>query len=129
MPIRWRLTLFIALVIGAILIVLGLALYFLSRSALLANVEDTTRSRAISAANTIESGELLSGDDVEQLTLDGVSVIVRDGSGEAIQTANFPASGEGKDPVWREAVRSGQATSGTAVLAGDDPYLRLRRTG
>ena len=61
MPIRWRLTLFIALVIGAILIVLGFALYFLSRSALLANVEDTTRSRAISAANTIESGELLSG--------------------------------------------------------------------
>jgi two-component system OmpR family sensor kinase len=121
LPIRWRLTLFIALVIGAILIVLGFALYFLSRSALLANVEDTTRSRAISAANTIESGELLSGDDVEQLTLDGVSVIVRDGSGEAIQTANFPASGEAKDPVWREAVRSGKATSGTAVLAGDDP--------
>ena len=122
MPIRWRLTLFIALVIGAILIVLGLALYFLSRSALLANVEDTTQSRAISAADTIESGELLSGDEAEQLTLDGVSVIVRDGSGEAIQTANFPAEGGASDAVWREAVRSGKAVSGTAVLAGDDPY-------
>jgi two-component system, OmpR family, sensor kinase len=122
LPIRWRLTLYIALVIGAILVVLGLALYFLSRSALLANVEDTTQSRAVSAARTVESGELLSGDDVEQLTLDGVSVIVRDGSGEAIQKANFPASGEANDPVWREAVRSGKAASGTAVLSGDDPY-------
>jgi two-component system, OmpR family, sensor kinase len=122
LPIRWRLTLFIALVIGAILLVLGLALYLLSRSALLANVEDTTRSRAISAADTIESGELLSGDEAEQLTLDGVSVIVRDGSGEAIQAANFPAEGGARDGVWREAVRSGKAVSGTAVLAGDDPY-------
>ncbi len=36
MPIRWRLTLFIALAIGAILLVLCLSLYLLSRSALLA---------------------------------------------------------------------------------------------
>jgi two-component system OmpR family sensor kinase len=122
LPIRWRLTLFIALVIGAILLVLGLALYFLSRSALLANVEDTTRSRAISAADTIESGELLSGDDVEQLTLDGVSVIVRDGSGDVLQTANFPAEGGARDAVWRKALGSGEAVSGTAVLSGDDPY-------
>jgi len=122
LPIRWRLTLFIALVIGAILLVLGLALYFLSRSALLANVEDTTRSRAISAADTIESGERLSGDDVEQLTLDGVSVIVRDGSGDILQTANFPAEGGASDPVWRQALGSVEAASGTAVLSGDDPY-------
>jgi len=60
LPIRWRLTLFIALVIGAILLALGLALYFMSRIALLAGVEDTARSRAISAAGTIESGEDLS---------------------------------------------------------------------
>jgi two-component system, OmpR family, sensor kinase len=122
LPIRWRLTLYIALVIGAILLVLGLSLFFLLRDALLSNVEDTTRSRAISAADTIESGELLSGDDVEQLTLDGVSVIVRDGSGDVLQTANFPAEGGASDGVWREAVRSGEAASGTAVLAGDDPY-------
>jgi two-component system, OmpR family, sensor kinase len=122
LPIRWRLTLFIALVIGAILLVLGLALYFLSRSALLANVEDTTRSRAISAADTIESGEPLSDDDVEQLTLDGVSVIVRDGSGDILQTANFPTEGGANDPVWRKALGSGETVSGTAVLSGDDPY-------
>jgi hypothetical protein len=69
LPIRWRLTLFIALAIGAILLVLGLSLYLLSRSALLANIEDTARSRAISAAETVESGEGLGDEYVEQLTL------------------------------------------------------------
>ena len=121
MPIRWRLTLFIALVIGAILLVLGLALYLLSRGALLDNIEDTARSRANAAARTIESGESLSDDDIEQLTLDGVSVIVRDANGRVLQTANPPARGVAKDTVWREAVRSGKAVSGTAVLTGDDP--------
>jgi len=121
LPIRWRLTLFIALVIGAILLVLGLALYLLSRGALLDNIEDTARSRANAAARTIESGESLSDDDIEQLTLDGVSVIVRDANGRVLQTANPPARGVAKDTVWREAVRSGKAVSGTAVLTGDDP--------
>ena len=41
MPIRWRLTLFIALAIGAILLGLGVALFFLLREALLSNVEQT----------------------------------------------------------------------------------------
>ena len=57
MPIRWRLTLFIALVIGAILLLLGIALYFMNRSALLANIEDTARSRATAAARTLENPE------------------------------------------------------------------------
>ena len=122
MPIRWRLTLFIALVIGAILLFLGLTLYFLSRSALLADIEDTTRSRATAAARTIESGEDLSAAYVEQLTLDGVVLIVRDGSGEVLQTENLPAAGEVNDVVWRQALGSGEAVSGTAVLSGDDPY-------
>ncbi|HZF58381.1 MAG TPA: hypothetical protein VEZ19_07890, partial [Rubrobacter sp.] len=87
MPIRWRLTLFIALVIGAILLVLGLALYFLSRAALLNGVEETVRSRATVVARTIEAGEdLSSADDDDQLFLDGVSVIVRDENGEVLQT-------------------------------------------
>ena len=122
MPIRWRLTLFIALVIGAILLVLGLALYFLSRSALLDNIEDTARSRASAVAEAIESGEDLSDEYVEQLTLDGVSVIVRDGSGRVLKTANLPAKGEAQDQVWREALNSGEAASGTAALSGDELY-------
>ena len=50
MPIRWRLTLYIALAIGAILLILGFALFFLLRDALLSNVENTTRQRAENAA-------------------------------------------------------------------------------
>jgi hypothetical protein len=71
LPIRWRLTLFIALVIGAILLVLGLTLFLLLRGALLSGTEDTVRSRAVIAARDVEVGEELDkGDD--ELTLDGV---------------------------------------------------------
>ena len=121
MPIRWRLTLFIALVIGGILLVLGLALYFLSRGALYAGIEDTAQSRAEAAARKIESGENLDGDDIEEFTLDGVFVAVRDGSGEVLSEVNLPA--RGADAVWLRAVSSGAAASGIGRLPGDDePY-------
>ncbi|HET7273202.1 MAG TPA: HAMP domain-containing sensor histidine kinase [Rubrobacter sp.] len=122
MPIRWRLTLYIALVIGAILIILGFALYFLSRSVLLSGVEDTARSRATAAAKLIESGESLGDAYVEQLTLDGVVLIVRDGNGGILRRVNPPAKGRGDEAVWREAIGSGEPASGTATLSGDDPY-------
>jgi two-component system, OmpR family, sensor kinase len=122
MPIRWRLTLYIALVIGAILLILGLALYFLSRDVLLSGVEDTARNRATAAARTIESGESLSDAYVEQLSLDGVVVIVRNGDGGVLQRVNLPAKGRTDSAVWREAAGSGEPASGTAMLSGDDPY-------
>jgi len=121
LPIRWRLTLFIALVIGAILIVLGLALFFLSRGALYADIEDTAQNRAEAAARKVESGENLEGDDIEEFTLDGVFVAVRDGSGGVLSEVNLPARGE--DAVWRRALSAGEAASGTGRLSGDDePY-------
>ena len=122
LPIRWRLTLFTSLVIAVILLVLGLGLYFLSRGALYENIEDTARSRAIAAARTIESGEELGDDYVEQLTLDGVAVIIRGESGEILRRENFPKKGEADETVWREAIGSGKAAAGTATLSGDDPY-------
>ena len=122
MPIRWRLTLFIALVIGAILLFLGLALYLLSRAALLSGIEETVRSRATAAAGTIEAGEAFSDAYIEQLDLDGVSVIVRDGTGEVLRTENLSPRGRIEDAVWREAVGSGEPASGTARFSGDDPY-------
>jgi len=119
LPIRWRLTLFIALAIGAILLILGVALYFLLRDALLSNVEDTVRGRAVNAARSIRSGEDLEREDIEELTLDGVFVIVRDAEGRVLtETVNLP-SPDG-DPVWREALDSGEPASGTAELSGDD---------
>ena len=121
MPIRWRLTLFIALVIGAILLFLGVALFFLLRDALISNVEDTARGRAVSAANSIRSGESLEKDDVEELALDGVFVIIRDGEGRVLdETVNLPSEGGVGDPVWRTALDTGEPASGTVEFSGDD---------
>lgn len=122
LPIRWRLTLYIALVIGAILLLLGFVLYFLNRSALYGGVENTAKSRAGSAAQTIESGEGLSDAYVEQLTLDGVVVIVRDKGGGILRRVNLRARSKVNDDVWRQAISSGESASGTAVLSDDDPY-------
>jgi two-component system OmpR family sensor kinase len=122
MPIRWRLTLYIALVIGAILLVLGLALYYLSRSVLLSGVEATARTRAIDAASTIESGKKLGDAYVGQLTLDGVVLLIRDEHGGLVRKENLPENGEIENTIWRRAGRSGKPASGMTTISGDDPY-------
>ena len=122
MPIRWRLTLYIALVIGAILLVLGFALYYLNRSVLLSGVEATARTRATDAARTIESGKNLSDAYVGQLTLDGVVLLVRDGRGGLVRKENLPENGKIENTIWRRAYRSGKPASGMTTISGDDPY-------
>ena len=126
MSIRWRLTLFNAFAIGLILLVLGLVLFFLLRSALLSDVEDTVRNRAVAAAHTVESGDALSQEDTEQLTLDGVFVIVRDEQGRVLtQTVNLSTEDEARDPVWRAALDASEPVSGTAELSSEAPdYVR-----
>jgi two-component system, OmpR family, sensor kinase len=123
LPIRWRLTLFIALAIGAILLVLGVALFFFVRSALLSNVEDTARMRAIKAARTFEQEDSLEKEDVSEYTLDGVFVIVRDGEGRVLRDLSFnlPPGGVSKDPVWQEVLADNKRDEGRAELSGDDP--------
>jgi two-component system OmpR family sensor kinase len=122
-PIRWRLTLFIALAIGAILLVLGVALFFLLREALHSNVEETARKRAVQAAATIEDEDSLEKEDVSEYTLDGVIVIVRDGKGDVLypDMANLPASGAAKDSIWQEALITGEPASGMVEFSGDEP--------
>jgi two-component system, OmpR family, sensor kinase len=121
LPIRWRLTLFNALIIGAILLALGLSLFLLLREALLSGVADTVRSRAVVAARALESGENpLGDDDVGQLTADGVFIIVRDARGSVIdRTTNFSPKEESRDPVWKRAVESGNAVGGAAELSSE----------
>jgi signal transduction histidine kinase len=61
LPIRWRLTLFNALTIGAIMAVSGLVLFFSLRAVLLSGVERTVRESALAAAHPKdELGELTS---------------------------------------------------------------------
>jgi two-component system OmpR family sensor kinase len=124
LPIRWRLTLFNALIIGVILLALGLSLFLLLREALLSGVEDTVRSRAFAAARALESGEdpLRDEDDVGQLTADGVFLVVRDAGGRVLdQTSNFSTGEETRDPVWKLALASGNPVGGTAELSSEDP--------
>jgi two-component system OmpR family sensor kinase len=119
LPIRWRLTLFNALSIGVILLVLGLALFFLVREALLSGVEDTVRNRALEAAQTIESGQELDQEDMEELlTSEGIFVIVRDGDGRMLtQTVGLLARAKDIETVWQQALQSGRPEGGTA-----EPY-------
>src|SRR3712207_9272846 len=84
---------------------------FRSRSALLANIEGTARSRATTAARALESGKGLSNSYVVQLTLDGVVVIIRTDSGRILRTVNLPEEGDIADVVWREAVDSEEPAS------------------
>ena len=127
MPIRRRLTIFNALVIGGILLALGLALFLLLRQSLLSSVEDTARSRAFAAARSIVAGEGLEEEDgrlvldddlVDGLTVDGVYIIVRDGRGGIItQTVELPANREARDEVWRVALEAGEPAYGKIELS------------
>jgi two-component system OmpR family sensor kinase len=122
LPIRWRLTLFIALVIGAILLVLGVALFIFVREALLSTVEDAAERRANEAAKIIRSGQTLQADDVKELALDGVFVIIRDGEGKVL--SHYPplsSEGEAEDRVWKKVLRNGHPASATAEISGEGP--------
>jgi two-component system, OmpR family, sensor kinase len=113
LPIRWRLTLFIALAIAAILLVLGVALFFLLSEAQLSTVEDPAESRAEEAADIIRSGKSLQADDVKELTLDGVFVIIRNGEGkELYDPLNLTESGAKDRIVWERALDNGHHASG-----------------
>ena len=126
MPIRWRLTIFNALVIGGILLALGFALFFLLRKTLLSSVEDTAHDRALAAAKEIDSGEgldeegdrLLLDDGLKHgLTHDGVFIVVRDGSGSIItQTLNLSNTGGAHDELWRKVLETGKPADGKFTL-------------
>jgi two-component system OmpR family sensor kinase len=105
LPIRWRLTLFIALAIGAILLVLGVALFILLSEAQLSTVEDPAERRAEEVADIIRSGRSLQADDVKELTLDGVFVIIRNGEGKVLyDPLRLTESGAKDRTVWKKAL-------------------------
>jgi two-component system OmpR family sensor kinase len=119
LPIRWRLTLFIALAIAAILLVLGVALFFLLREAQLSTVEDPAEKRAAQAADIIRSGQSLQADDVKDLTLDGVFVIIRNGEGKVLyDPLNLAESGAKDRIVWEKALDRGHSASKQIEFSG-----------
>ncbi|MGI9049747.1 MAG: sensor histidine kinase [Rubrobacteraceae bacterium] len=122
LPVHWRLTLFNALAIGLILMALGFTLFFLLRQALLSSVEDSARSRALTAAHSIRAGDYPNQDDIERLTLDGVFVIIRDGEGKVLsRTVKLAVQKGHGDTAWKEALKSGDPTGGTVNLSSGAP--------
>ncbi|HJQ28091.1 MAG TPA: HAMP domain-containing sensor histidine kinase [Rubrobacter sp.] len=125
MPVRWRLTIFNALVMATILALLGVSVFLLVRDALLSGVEYTVRERAASVARTIEMGQSMSAADVDRLTLDGVFVVVRDREGKVLARTvdTGPAGGSG-EPFWQAAVARGEPVDGQAeVSPGEIGYV------
>jgi len=124
LPIRWRLTLFIALAIGLILLALGLAIYLLSRNALVDHVEKNAQSGAEIVARTLEEGEHLStaSEEDDQIFYDEVSVIIRDKNGEVLQKINLPVGGSTAFDVWRTALKNGEHAKDKSVRVGDNDY-------
>lgn len=123
MPIRWRLTVFIALSIGAVLVVLGLSLFLLLRDAALSDVEDTVQERALAAAQTVESGGELATDEAEWSSLGGEFVIVRDGRGGILDPSFLQSvpQEEINDPFWEEALETGSPAGGEADYSRNPP--------
>jgi two-component system, OmpR family, sensor kinase len=123
LPIRWRLTVFIALSIGAILVALGLSLFLLLRDAALSDVEDTVRDRALAAAQIVESGGELATDEAERLSLGGEFVVVRDGQGDILDPAFLQSVSqeEIKDPLWAQALETGEPVGGEADYSSEAP--------
>lgn len=124
MSIRWRLTLFNALIMGAILLVVGFFLFFLLRGTLLSGVKDAAESRAVELAKDVEenpSEDVLDENEAEELALQNVFVVVRDAEGRVLdQTVELESDEGASDPVWREALESGQPTGGAAELIEGD---------
>ena len=124
MPLRWRLTLFIALPMWMILLALSLPFYLQNRDALYKGVEERTEDGAMSVADTIEAGDTLSSaaNDDDRLVLDEVGVIIRDKDGGILQSKGLPAVSSVDAHVWRHALKKNNPTHGHAVFAGDNDY-------
>jgi two-component system OmpR family sensor kinase len=126
LPIRWRLTVFNALSIGAILVALGFSLFLLLRNALFSEVEHTARDRALAAAQTVEHGEGFDPAEAERLSLGGVFVIVRDEQGRILyQTLSSVPREETEDPLWYQALETGSPVGDAADFspAGTPDYV------
>lgn len=123
MPIRWRLTVYNAFSIGAILVALGLASFLLLRDAALSDVEDDVRNRALAAARTVESGGELPPDEAERSSLGDEFLIVRDGRGKVLDPDWLRISSriEIEDPLWSRALATSRPVGGEADYSPQAP--------
>jgi two-component system, OmpR family, sensor kinase len=120
LPIRWRLTLLNAVMIGVILLTLAGSFAWLWYEHLVEQVENTTRTQAEVAANALEDGEDLLGQDQDELTQATASgdvvIVIRNAQGKVLgqmpdpQLSDIPdfSTGEIHDSVWKKVLKNGQ---------------------
>jgi two-component system, OmpR family, sensor kinase len=91
---------------------------------LLSGVQDAAESRAVEIAKDVKEepgDDLLDEDEAEELALQEVFALVRDGEGRVLaQTVELESEDGASDPVWSEALESGQPTGGAAELIEQD---------
>src|SRR5215210_4754278 len=119
MPIRWRLTLLNAVMIGVILLTLAGSFAWLWYEHRVDQVENTTRTQAKEAAKALEDSEDLLGtdkDELRQLTAaSAVDIVIRNAQGKVLgQMPDKPdfSAGEIHDPVWKDVFKEGQREHG-----------------
>jgi len=117
MSIRWRLTLFNALVILAIgALLLGL-MFIVTIRAVTANVRETVQARSVEAVRMLESGTLPTPEQRAQLGADDTYVVIRDINGQIISEAGNPVAGMSgfdtaeRDAIWRDVLAGNQAVT------------------
>jgi two-component system, OmpR family, sensor kinase len=133
LPIRWRLTLLNAVMIGVILLTLAGSFVWLWYQQLADQADNTTRIQAMGAAKALEHGEDLLGKDKNELTRatagGTVVLVIRDAQGKVLGQRPKPSekidfsTKEVYDPVWKEAFNEGQPEHGTVERsAGSADY-------
>jgi two-component system, OmpR family, sensor kinase len=128
LPIRWRLTLLNAVMIGVILLTLAGSFAWLWYRQSVSQVKDITETQALEAARALEGvpcgrapckGEDLLGDDKDELTQatasGAVVIVIRNAQGKVLgQMPDKPDFSPGKidDPVWKEVFKEDQPEHG-----------------
>jgi two-component system, OmpR family, sensor kinase len=141
-PIRWRLTLLNALMIGVILLTLAGSFAWLLYDYRVEQAEKATKTQAKEAATALEDGEDLLGKDKDewtQATLNGaVVIVIRNAQGkvlgqmpQASHKTDIPdfSTGEIHDTAWKEVFPSDSPEHGKVERSseGADYYVYALR--
>src|SRR5262245_5556010 len=107
LPIRWRLTIFHALAILGIAVVLLVLFFAAVQRGVVASVEDVAEARAAQTVKLLEIGPLPEGSALDQLAQGDVYIVIRDGQGRVLAQTADPTAGIGvfsadvRRAIWR----------------------------
>jgi two-component system, OmpR family, sensor kinase len=134
LPIRWRLTLLNAVMMGGILLTLAGSFAWLWYEDLVEQIEKITRTQAAEAATALEDGEDLVGkdhDELAQATAGGaVVIVIRNAQGEVLrQMPDKPGfSATGGQPEYGKVERTSKGTDYTVYAMRVNPPDKLADT-